>query len=277
MVQRRALWRRAPRYLVLIGASVIAVYPMVWVVMVAFKSQQEYAENALGPPRALDFSNFGAVISNQNVQHWFWNSLLIVIVAVPVLTVISAAAGYSLARLWGRGAGVILVVFLVSEFVPLSIVVVPLFLTIRKLGIDNGVVKLMFVYSSFLMGFAVLVFRGFFKSIPEELREAGRLDGASEYRVFTRIMMPLAKSPVTLVAVIAFLVIWNEYFLAAVLVNSEAHRTVPLGLTEFQSRYGTDWPKIAAALVLSSIPTLVLYGIFQGKIAGSFSRSATRA
>jgi raffinose/stachyose/melibiose transport system permease protein len=153
---------------------------------------------------------------------------------------------------------------------------VPLFLTITELGVNHGVVKLIFVYSTMLMGFAVLVFRSFFRSIPEELREAARLDGASEFKVFTNVMLPLARSPLTMIAVIGFLVMWNEYFLAAVLINNDAHRTVPLGLSQFRGQYSTDWPKIAAALILSSIPTLLLYALFQTRIVGSFSRSTTR-
>lgn len=264
------------RYALLLAASAISLYPMLWVVTVAFKSQGEYTTDPMSFPTSFNLDNFSSVIGNERMRAYFWNSVLVVIVAVPALTVSSAAAGYALARLWGRAGNVVLVTFLLSEFIPLAVLVVPLFLTIAELGVGHGVVKLMFVYMTMLMGFAVLMFRSFFRSIPEEFREAARLDGASEFRVFTNIMLPLARSPMTLIAVIGFLVMWNEYFLAAVLINDDAHRTVPLGLTQFRGQYVTDWPKIAAALILSSIPTLVLYALFQTRIVSSFSRSTTR-
>ena len=137
--------------------------------------------------------------------------------------------------------------------------------------------RLTLVYSVALMGFAVLVSRSFFRSIPEELREAARLDGCSELQVFRRIMVPLARSPIALIGVIAFIALWNEYFLAVVLLNNADDFTLPLGLTEYRGQYSTDWPTVAAALLISTLPTMVLYAVFQGRIAGQFSRSTTRA
>jgi raffinose/stachyose/melibiose transport system permease protein len=168
-------------------------------------------------------------------------------------------------------------VFLFSELIPLTIVVIPLLITVKELNIESGIVRLMCVYSVGVMGFGILVSRGFFRSIPNELREAARLDGCSEFQVFRRIMVPLARSPITLIAVISFLFLWNEFFLAAVLVASPDDRTLPLGLVEFRGIYSSDWPKLAAALLLSSIPAVVLYAVFQNRITEQFSRSTTRA
>jgi raffinose/stachyose/melibiose transport system permease protein len=277
MTQRaHAKLRGSLRYLVLVPASVIVTYPMFWLVTVALKDQTEYAVDPVGLPRSVNLGNFISVLADSTVRSYAINTLVIVLIAVPIVTLTCAAAGYALARLWRRGGGILMLTFLLSEFIPVAILVVPLYLTVTHLGIEHGVIRLIFAYSVVMMGFSILVFRGFFRSIPEELREAARLDGASELQVFLRIMVPLARSPLTVIGVIAFLYMWNEFFVAAVLVDQGAHRTLPLGMSAFQGQYVTDWPKVAALLVLTTIPTLILYALFQGRIASPFSRSTTR-
>ncbi|HZV72231.1 MAG TPA: carbohydrate ABC transporter permease [Conexibacter sp.] len=276
--RRRAikLLRETARYLILAIATIAALYPVLWMLAVAMKTQPEYAQDPMGLPSHINFDNFSAVLSNPDVLQYFRNSVIVVGAAVPIVTFTAVLAGYALARLWGRGGMVILFIFLFSELVPISIVAIPLLLTIKQLGINSGILRLICVYSVLMMGFAVLLSRAFFRSIPEELREAARLDGCSEFGVFRRIMVPLARSPITLIAVISFIVLWNELFLAVVLLDSAAGRTLPLGLTEFKGRYATNWPTVSAALLLSALPTLILYGAFQGRIANQFSRSTTR-
>lgn len=267
---------RAARYLTLVAASVVSLYPMLWLAAVALKSPSEYVEDPLGLPDGLDLSNFGTVLGNDDMLRYFKNSLIVVGLAVPLMTATAVAAGYALARLWGRAGMALLFVFLCSEFVPIGIIVIPLLITTNELGFDAGLVRLILVYSVALMGFAVLMSRSFFRSIPEDLREAARLDGCSEFQVFRRIMVPLARSPITLIAVVAFIALWNEYFLAVVLLNSADDFTLPLRLTEYRGQYSTNWPTVAAALLISALPTMVLYALFQGRIAGQFSRSTTR-
>jgi raffinose/stachyose/melibiose transport system permease protein len=273
---RRHPLRETARYAILVAASVAGVFPVLWIVSVAMKSQAEYTLEPMGLPESLSFSNFSAVLGDPDFISYLLNSLVVVGVAVPIVTITSAMAGYALARLWGRASPGILLVFLFSELIPLPIVAIPLLLTVKELGIEDGTLRLIFVYSVLMMGFAVIVSRAFFRAIPEELREAARLDGCGEFKVFWRIMVPLARSPIALIAVLSFIFLWNEFFLAAVLLDSANDRTLPLGLTEFRGRYSTDWPKVAAALILSALPTVALFVAFQGRIASQFSRSTVQ-
>lgn len=268
--------REIGRYTVLLTMSAAALYPVLWLIGASLKSQDEYVKDPAALPNSFDLSNFREVFADDRIIGYLRNSFIVVGVAVPLVTITAVMAGYALARLWGRGGAVLLMVFLGSELVPLAIVSIPLLLTVKEVGIDNGLLRLIFVYSVLMMGFAVLLSWAFFRSVPEELREAARLEGCSEFGVFRRIMVPLARSPITLIAVITFISLWNELFLAVVLLDSGADRTLPLGLTELKGRYVTDWPKVAAALLLSAVPTLTLYALFQGRIASQFSRSTTR-
>jgi ABC-type glycerol-3-phosphate transport system permease component len=276
MVATRNPLRELARYTILIVASLASLYPLFWLVTVSLKSQRDYVEDPIGLPSALDFGNFANILSNDRILRLFLNSAIVVTVAVLIVTVTAVLAGYALARLWGRSGVAVLFVFLISEFIPLAIVAIPLLLQVRELGIDDGLLRLILVYSVVTMGFAVLVSRAFFRSIPEDLREAALLDGCSELQVFRRVMMPLARSPITLIAVISFITLWNEFFLAVVLLDSAEDRTLAVGLTELRGRYSTDWPQLAAGLLVSAIPTMVLYAIFQGRITRELGRGLSR-
>ncbi len=273
---RGRIGRELARYSILVVASAIALYPVLWLVSASLKTQAEYVKDPMALPTSINFDNFTSVLGDDQILGYLLNSLIVVGVAVPVVTFTSVLAGYAIARLWGKAGLAILFVFLFSELVPLAIVAIPLLLTVKEIGLESGLMRVIFVYSVMMMGFAVLLSWAFFRSVPEELREAARLDGCGEFGVFRRIMLPLARSPITLIAVISFIVLWNELFLAVVLLDSAADRTLPVGLTELRGRYVTNWPNLAAALLLSAIPTLILYGLFQGKIANQFSRSTTR-
>jgi ABC-type glycerol-3-phosphate transport system permease component len=267
----------AARYAVLSVAGLAALFPIAWLAGTALKTREEYAAEPMGLPGSLHLGNFADVLAYEPMRGYLLNSAIVVGLAVPIVTAASVAAGYALARLWGRAGIVILFAFLFSELVPITIVAIPLLLTVKELQIDAGLVRLVLVYSTALMGFGVLVSRAFFRSMPEELRDAARVDGCTDLQVFRRIMVPLARSPITLIAVIAFIVLWNEYFLGLILLDSAGDRTLPLGLTEFRGRRSTNWPLVSAALVVSTLPTLLLYAIFQRRIADQFSRSTTRA
>jgi len=274
--KRGRVLRELTRYAILVVASAISLYPVLWLISASLKSQSEYVQDPTALPSGLSFDNFSAVLGDHQILGYVLNSLIVVGVAVPVVTFTAVLAGYAIARLWGRAGMAILFVFLFSELVPLAIVAIPLLLTVKEIGLQSGLLRVICVYSVLMMGFAVLLSWAFFRSVPEELREAARLDGCGEFGVFRRIMLPLARSPITLIAVISFIVLWNELFLAVVLLDNAADRTLPVGLTELRGRYVTNWPKVAAALLLSAIPTLILYGLFQGRIANQFSRSTTR-
>jgi ABC-type glycerol-3-phosphate transport system permease component len=273
---RRKMVRETLRYLVLGVASIVAIYPVWWVLSVALKNQSDYVQHPMSPPSSLYLHNFVEALTNHDLQRYALNTVVVVLVGVPLVTATSVAAGYALARLCGRGGAIILFAFIFSELVPLTVLAIPLLLLVSKLGIDNGIVRVVCAYSVALLGFGVLVSRAFFRSFPEELREAARLDGCGELQVFRQIMIPLARSPITFIAIVSFIFLWNEFFLAAVLINDNKHRTLPLGLAALRGEFITDWPMVAAALLLSTIPTLVIYALFQGRIANQFSRSTTR-
>jgi ABC-type glycerol-3-phosphate transport system permease component len=267
--------RGVPRYAILLIATVASLYPMLWVVTVAFKTQGEYAQDSLSLPSSLSFENFKTVFENDEIWTYVTNSIIVVVTVVPVLFVVLVVAGYARAGLWRRGPTALLFLFLVSELVPITILAIPLLLTVKEIGIETGVQRLFFVYVVMMMGFGVLVCRAYFRSIPEELFEAARLDGCGEFGAFWRIGLPLARSAVLFIAVIAVIVVWNEIFLAVILLDSSEGRTLAVGLTEFRARRTTNWPVVAAALVMSTLPTAVLYMLFQSRITQAMSRSTT--
>lgn len=265
--------RGVARGLALTAATGAALYPLVWLVLASLKTRSELATNPWGLPHHWTVANFASVVSDTGLLTYFKNSVLIACFTVGLGLTLGVPAAYAIARLNLRGARLALLTFLLAEMIPAAIIVVPILLTYQWLGIDDSRLRLIVAYTVATMGFTVFMVRGSFLTIPGDLREAARLDGCNELQVFLRVMVPLARSAIVVVAVFCTIFVWNEYFLALVLVTDGSARTLPLGLTQLQGPYSSDWPKIAAMVVLSAMPTLALYAGFQKRIAQRMGRS----
>ncbi len=158
-------------------------------------------------------------------------------------------------------------VFILSDAIPLFVVVIPLYVFLGALGLSNGLWGLTLSYAAMKMGLAVFIMRGFFRSIPSEMEDAAAIDGAGTLRTIWSVLLPLALPGALVVALFTFVSLWNEYFLAAVLLPSQELFTLPAGLgSAFVARFATNWPMLAAGLMLSVLPTIVLFAFAQKRI-----------
>jgi raffinose/stachyose/melibiose transport system permease protein len=264
--------RTPARYLVLLVVSAATVYPVFWLGMTALKSQPEYGADPFGLPLAPTLGNFALVLSSGELIQYFLNSVVVTSVSVVLVLALAVPAGYALARLPVPAAGGWLLLFLISQMIPTPILAIPTLVVLRAAGLLGGLVPLIPAYLALTIGASIFLMWGFFRSLPQELLDAARLDGASEIQCLLLVMLPLARSGVFLIAVMNFIEVWNEFFLALVLIQSQSSDTIPLGLVQFSDRFTTDWPALAAALLLSAIPTMILYALFQGRIVDSLGR-----
>ena len=254
------------RYVFLIAFSVVTIYPIYWLLSVALKTRQEYLAYPFALPTRLVWDNALAVLNTGLIRQFFVNSIIVTAVSVLTVVLVGSLAGYALARYQWRGRDTTLLLFLVSNMIPVTVLVIPLFVWLRWIHALHGFAPLIFAYISLTLGLTVFLARGFFRSISQDVLDAARLDGCSEFQAFFLIMLPLARSGLVVIAILNFITVWNEYFMALVLVQDNAHYTIPLGLTVFRGKYDTDWPKLAAALLLATLPTMVLYFFFQEQI-----------
>ncbi len=264
------------KYAILTVVSVSTIYPIFWLLTVALKSQQEYTADPFGLPPHPTLANFGDVIGDGTLQGFFVNSVTVTVASVAIVTIIATLAGYALARFRVMGGNVVLMAFLISQMVPTTLIAIPLYLELQHLGLLTGYTPLIISYVVLTLGLSIFLARGFFRSVPQDILDAAYLDGCGELRAFYSVMVPMALSGLLIIVLLNSIAIWNEYFIALIVVQDQGFFTLPLGLAGFQGEFNTDWVKLAAGLLLSMLPTIVIYLKFQDQIVHAVGRSAGR-
>ena len=255
------------RHALLLSLAVMSLGPILWIVSISLKTQREFAADPFGLPPRLDLDAYLQVLTDERMLRFIWNSVVVTSVAIAIVLALSVLAGYALARIPFRGANLLLVLFILSDAIPLFVVIIPLYVFLNQLGLLNGVWGLVLAYAASKMGLAVFIMRGFFRSIPSEMEDAAAIDGAGTLRLVWSVLLPIALPGAIVVALFTFVSLWNEYFLAAVLLPSQELFTLPAGLASvFMSRYSTNWPLLAAGLVISILPTVLLFVFAQRRI-----------
>ncbi len=188
-------------------------------------------------------------------------------VALALILVVSTLAGYSLARISFKGARMLFIIFILCDSVPLFVILIPLFILIHKLGIADTLWGLIFSYVAMRIGLSVMLMRGFFRSISSEIEDAARIDGCNLLQDIWYIMLPLVRPGLLVTTIVNFIFLWNEYFLATVLLPTQELFTLPPGLAAaFMGRFSANWPVMAAGFTLSFLPSLLTFFFAQDKI-----------
>lgn len=254
--------------LLLFGLAV--VLPLLWVLMSSVKSGHLIVSSPWAPPDLsnLAVENFSNAWSKAGIGRAFVNSLIATGATLVFLMPISAMAAYVLAKYEFRGSKAILATFLGGMMFPHFLVIVPLFFLLRDLFLLDTMTGLVVVYVAYSLSFTVFVLTGFFQVLPNELGEAAMMDGCGHARTFWRVMLPLARPGLLVVAIFDAIGLWNEYGLALVLLPSAENRTLPLGIANLTmtQQYQSDWGALFAGLVIVMAPVLFVYWIFREKI-----------
>jgi raffinose/stachyose/melibiose transport system permease protein len=225
-------------------------------------------------PTEWEWANYAAAIDTGDFWVTAGNSLLIAAIKVPVGLLIAAATAFALARIRFRGSRGLMAFIAIGSMVPIQIGLGPLFNTMLDLDMLDSRWGLILPYLAFGIPYQVFVLYGFFRGIPDELEESARLDGASTFRIFWQIVLPLAKPALAALFVLDFVATWNEYAMATTLLRSQANWTIPLAVQSFSTQHGTDYGPMNAFIFLSAIPVLIVYLLFQryfvqGALAGA--------
>jgi arabinogalactan oligomer/maltooligosaccharide transport system permease protein len=273
----------------LIGFTLLAIYPVLWVLALAFSGQQsvgiidlpkdptflERLRGVLPWPAHFSVKNFHDVMTEQPFSRWLLNSVIVsaMTTALGVFLACTAAYAFSRFRFPGRDGGML--TFLVSQMFPGTLMLIPLFIIIVKwLGLGNTFWGLMLVYATTAIPFCVWMLKGYFDTIPIDIEESARIDGASPQTIFFRIILPLAKPAIAITALFSFMTAWNEFILASVFLEAESMYTAPVGLRFFVGGFSSQWGFFAAGSVIVSLPVVILFLYLQkylvsGLTAGS--------
>jgi arabinogalactan oligomer/maltooligosaccharide transport system permease protein len=260
--------------MLLIALCIFAVAPLAWALSTAFKPQTELFTNLSLIPRQPTLANFRYVLSQTQYTRWFGNTLMIALGTTLMSVTIATLAGYAMSRFrfWGRGLyGNLL---LVVQMFPGVMLAIPLFLIFSRLRLVDTYWSLLITYMSFALAFAVWMLKGYFDAIPREIEEAALIDGASRIQVLWRIILPLSAPGITTVAVFAFLLAWNDFFFAYILLVKDTNYTLQMGLYSFIKQFHTEWNYLMTASILTTLPVLVFFFglqrfLVRGLIAGA--------
>jgi raffinose/stachyose/melibiose transport system permease protein len=253
----------ATRILLYIGLTVFAalwLIPLVVVVMTAIRSEGDLMSSGVfSVPRELSLANFAEAWDIGWFSTYFKNSVIVTLTKVPLGIFIASLAAYALTKLRLRYSSALFIFFLLGLAIPAHVVLLPLFIMLRQIGLLDTLWALYPPYIAFGLAFEILILRGFFSLIPDDLIDAARVDGASEFRIYWSIMPPLSLPALATVFIIDALAKWNEFLIALVMLTSEEVRTIPLGLLNFQGQFSSNHTALTAGVTIAILPIQVLY------------------
>jgi raffinose/stachyose/melibiose transport system permease protein len=264
-------------YVILTLMAIVWLVPFIFILLTSLRSMNDLISNGVFAwPREFLFSNFVRAWTIGNFSTYFRNSLLLILVKVPLGIVIASLAAFPLAKMKFRFSGVIFVFFLVGLAIPVHVTLTPLLVMMKQLGIEGQLAALIPPYVVFGLPFQIFVMRGFFRTVPSELLEAARLDGATEWGNFWRILMPLSAPALATLFIIDALSTWNELLMALVLISSNESRTVPVGLLQFQGQFSSQYTQLMAGVMISITPIIILYIFLQRYMVAGLTAGALK-
>jgi arabinogalactan oligomer/maltooligosaccharide transport system permease protein len=262
----------------LIAFTLLAIYPVLWVVSVAFSGTQNLAFADVPPdpgfldrlraivpwPAEWSLDNFRDVLTEQPFARWILNSAIVAAATTIVGVFLACTAAYAFSRFKFPGLRLGMMSFLVSQMFPGTLLLVPLYIIIVSwLGLGNTFTGLVLVYAVTAIPFCVWMLKGYFDTIPIEIEESAIMDGASRQTIFFRIILPLAKPAVAVTALFSFMTGWNEFILAATFLDQELKYTAPVGLKFFVGGFASQWGYFAAGSIIVSLPVVLLFLFLQ--------------
>jgi raffinose/stachyose/melibiose transport system permease protein len=263
--------------IVLALVAIFWISPLVLLVTTAIRPLSDFISNGpLSWPQTFTLSNFSDAWAIGNFATTYRNSALLLIMKVPIGVLLSAMLAFALAKLRIRfGTAIMYAVFL-GLTIPIYITIVPVFVMMRSVGATDSLVGLVGPYLAFGIPFEVLVLQSFFRQLPDEIIEAAKIDGAGPWRIFFTLVIPLSTPALVTVFILDAVATWNEFLFALILLSSDAHKTIPVGLLNFQGQFSNNNTGLAAGILIAVVPILLAYIFLQRWIVGGLTAGATK-
>jgi ABC-type glycerol-3-phosphate transport system permease component len=277
-LRRAAALRRAGFALLVTVIVVISLFPFLWILRTSLMSSQEFSEGVTGfLPRDFTLSSYVDNITDENFLRPLLNSLLICLISTVLSVVCATLAGYALARLNIRGAGLVLGFVLFAGFFPVLAMVGPLFLVYRRIGLLDSPAGLVLAYMVYTLPIATWLLKSFFDQVPRSLEEAAMVDGAGRLRVLWHVVIPVAMPAVFTAGIISFILAWNDFAFATSFLQTPEQFTAPLAIVNLgQSQFQVFYNRIDAAVVLITLPVVLLVLFAQRRIVSGLTAGAVK-
>lgn len=255
----------------------VILFPLIWIFLTSLKDKTEiYVFPVRYWPENPTFANYEELFGISSFGTYFMNSLIVSVVGAGGAMLCAIMGAYVLARFNFRGKGTLLFAFLFTQMVPMFIILAPLYTIMSRLKLINHPASLMICYAVMNIPYCTVTLRGFFQRIPGSLEEAAQIDGCNRIQSLIRIVMPVMASGIAATFMFVFVQCWNEVFLAIMFIDVEAYKTIPVALNSFIMKYDINWGALAAGIVVSILPTILMFAFVQKYIAGGLTAGAVK-
>ncbi|MGB7338269.1 MAG: carbohydrate ABC transporter permease [Phototrophicaceae bacterium] len=263
-------------YAVLIAYSLLAILPIIIVVMNSFKGRRDIFTTPYALPNPLDFVGYETVFERTSFIGYYWNSFFVTVTVLVLVLLLGSMAAYALSEYKFFGNGFLALFFALGIMIPIRLGTVSIIRIMQSLGLQGTVWSLIILYTAWGIPITVFILSEFMRDISADLKDAARVDGANEYRIFFQLVLPLVRPALATVAVFHMIPVWNDLWWPLVLANTEQTRTITLGVSEFVGQFKTNYSALLAALTLAMIPILILYAIFSRQLIRGISAGAVK-
>ena len=264
-------------FLFMLLAFFISVYPLLWVVIQSLKTETEFLESIWTLPARLNFQNYATAWNDAGMSRYFMNSVVVTLVTTAVNLGFVTCAGYAFAKLTFPGKTFFYYMIIFNLLIPTAIILLPMFTMVNRMHLVNTLPALVFPYFQGFAPMGLIICRNYFEDLPDELMEAGKLDGCSNMQVFRKIMLPLAKPILATMAILSAMQVWNEYLWALTSITDESKYTLSVGVALFNKKTETvGYTPVFAALSISALVIVVVYLCMQKNFVKSIAAGAVK-
>lgn len=263
-------------YLFLILLAVVYIGPLLWVVLVSFKTNAEIFQNPFSLPKMLQWDNYKIAWSAGKLGSASINSIFICVIALIISILVGSMAAFAIGRMRFKLANPLLTYFLIGMMIPVHSLLIPLFVSFSRMNLTDKLLALILPYVTFSLPMTIYILVNFFKGMPRDMFEAACIDGCSIYQCFFKIALPLAKTGMFVTGLMTFVANWNELLLAMVFISDVKKKTLPVTLTYFVGPYSTNYVQMFAAIVIAVVPSIVVYCCFSNQIVDGLTAGAVK-
>ncbi|GAE28841.1 carbohydrate ABC transporter permease [Halalkalibacter hemicellulosilyticus] len=260
--------------LVLFGA--LTLFPIYLAVVNSFKTQSEIFSNVLALPTSLNFDNYINAMQQVNFFSSMWNTVIVTTIGLLGIIVCGSLAGYKLARTKSKLSSLFFLVFIASMLIPFHSIMITLTQVANNIGVQGSPYGLGLIYIGLGVNMAIFLCHGFTKTIPKELEESAKIDGANEIQIFMKIIFPMLTPILVTIAILNILWLWNDFLLPLLMLTNVNNYTLILAINMLFGEYNNDWPQILSALVITALPLIIFYLVFQRFILHGIAEGAVK-
>lgn len=264
------------KYFIVCFYTVSILFPLYFLLISSVKTDNEIFLNPFGLPVKILWRNYTTVLFKYNLILNMTNSLYYAVFSLLVITVTSVMASYAITRMTWKLSKTAFALLLTGLLVPMHSVIIPLYITVRKMGITSPRLVLIGIFSAFALPQSIFIISGFLKDLPKSVEEAAVIDGASIFKVITLVVIPMIKPAIATICIFNFLAIWNDLLIGLIFINRDADKTLQLGIMKFKGDYVTIYNYVLAGIMAAIIPSITVFLFFQKKIIAGITAGAIK-